>query len=241
MSDINTMRHQSIFDSDEHNPPIHIIGVGATGSRVWLSLVELGLTNIHVYDFDKVEPHNLANQVYMARDVGRPKVHGLARYYQDKTGAPAPEDMGFHNMRVSSETGFNYRQFSGIVFLMTDTMASRRDIYDSIIADQGLDAKQKVFLMIETRMASSYGNVFTHNPFDPAQASAWKATLVDDDAESTEVSPCGTSISVGPTANTIANIAVWQMINFFTDPLAEAQVVNLYMKPTIFTQQGLLS
>ena len=87
--------------------------------------------------------------------------------------------------------------------------------------------------MIETRMGSNYGQIFCINPFDPKEADAWKDTLLDDDDPTLEVSACGTSISVGPTAKTIANLAVWQMINFLTDPLAMAKRTNMFLKPTM--------
>jgi len=44
---------------------VDIIGAGATGSHVVMLLAILGFTNIHVWDFDRVEAHNLANQSFM--------------------------------------------------------------------------------------------------------------------------------------------------------------------------------
>ena len=232
MPDINLVRHQMIFDATEYaNLPIHIIGAGATGSRVWLALVELGLTNIQTYDFDKVEDHNLANQIYLNEDVGQYKVHALKRYYKRKTGKETPSEMGFHTIKVDHEF-FDTTGMPGIVFLLTDTMASRREIFQCVIRNRSHDSKTAY--MIETRMASSYGNIFGVNPFDPAEAEYWLSTLADDDAETTEVSACGASISVGPTASIIANMAVWQMIMFLNDPLAVTTEISLFCKPMMY-------
>ena len=43
---------------------IHIIGIGAMGSRVAELLVRLGIQRIHIWDFDTVEDKNITNQLY---------------------------------------------------------------------------------------------------------------------------------------------------------------------------------
>lgn len=44
--------------------PILIGGAGGTGSWLTFFLSRIGLTKIGVYDFDKVEPHNLGGQMF---------------------------------------------------------------------------------------------------------------------------------------------------------------------------------
>ena len=226
MAHISISRHQMIFDPIKNNPQINIIGAGATGSRLWLALVELGLTNITVYDFDVVEGHNIANQIYLSSDIGMPKVAALKKYYQLKTGKPTPDTMHFIAEKVSSET-HDKTTLKGVVFLLTDTMKSRADIFDNLIVDS------ETFLMVETRMASSYGDVYVVNPFDERETKAWRDTLVND--EDAEVSPCGASISVGPTASIIANLAVWQTIHALTNKDALDKVTNIHLKPLVLS------
>ena len=230
MPQLSVMRHQQIFDPYAHNPPVTIIGAGATGSRIWLALVELGLTNIEIWDFDKIEAHNLPNQIYGTQDVGKYKVDALRDYYTFKTGEEPPESMKFHNFRVAPESKHSLHLFKpSIVFLLTDTMSSRREIFDGLI-------KGKCPFMIETRMASSYGNVYTVNPFDENASQEWIDSLIDDD--DAETSACGASISVGPTAAIIANLAVWQFINFCTNPVAIDKTLEIHLKPTILTAKA---
>lgn len=231
MADISLIRHQMIFDPAKHNPQIHIIGAGATGSRLWLALVELGLTNIHIYDFDEVEAHNLANQVYMANHVGMAKVSALKEYYSMKTDRPAPDSMTFNQERI--EPGGNPERFPGILFLLTDTMASRKEIFDSYV--DPIAGNMTTSLMIETRMASSYGDVKVINPFDPVQVKQWRGSLISDN--DAEVSACGSSISVGPTASIIANFAVWQMIHALTNEKALDPSINLHLKPMMLSTE----
>ena len=59
---------------------IHIIGCGAIGSTVAENLVRFGITNISLYDFDTVEPHNIANQMFRQTDIGKLKTEAVAEY-----------------------------------------------------------------------------------------------------------------------------------------------------------------
>jgi hypothetical protein len=232
---INIMRHASIFDPKEYPYPVHIIGAGATGSRVFAALVELGITNIRVYDDDVVEDHNLANQIYGVDDIGNFKVTGCSNFTLHKLGI-VPESMMFINRKVTDGYLRNGGVESGIVFLLTDTMASRREIVAGLHrrCSSGSQAALAPLLVIETRMASTHGSVFTINLFDDELYKQWQSTLIDDtDEDAIELSPCGTALSVGTTASLIANYAVWQMMQFFVDPVGLQPRVDLFFKPTL--------
>lgn len=232
------MRHESIFTPSEYPYPIHIIGVGATGSRVFASLIELGMTNLHIYDPDVVESHNLANQIYTTDDVGKPKVHGCYEFARRKLGIdPAQHISTYETAITTARINSSNILCGGIVFLMTDTMESRRNIFRALINRYNIN--QQAYLaplaIIETRMASTHGSVFLINPFDTFMCSQWESTLVkDENVDSIEQSPCGTSISVGATAALIANYAVWQMINCLTNPIGVQPRIDLFFKP-VFT------
>ena len=62
------------FDPVKVRGKCHIIGCGSVGSTVAENLARLGVTNFVLYDFDIVEPHNLANQMFVQSDVKKPKV-----------------------------------------------------------------------------------------------------------------------------------------------------------------------
>jgi molybdopterin/thiamine biosynthesis adenylyltransferase len=224
MSELSLIRHQSIFNATEHRERVTIIGAGATGSRVFMSLVELGLTNISVADYDSVEAHNLANQAFNRDHVGQLKVHGLANLYASKTGYPTPKCMNLFAARIP-HNGF---QLEGTVFLLTDTMASRKEIYEKCIK-----GNYNVTRVIETRMASTHGNIYNFDPHTDGEK--WAATLIDDGVA--ELSPCGSPLSVGPTAAIIANMAVWQYILNKTDPGMAASGLDLFLKPAILVEQ----
>ena len=240
MPDLSTIRHDSIFNATKHALPAIIIGAGATGSRVFASLVELGCTNITVVDFDIVESHNLANQIYRDADVGWLKVEACRNWYQHKTGRPTPASMYFIDQKVDAENtlaNYKWAEQQSVVFLLVDSMAARREIFDQCIR-----TNPYLQLMIETRMASSYGDVYALEPQVNIDAKAWLASLTDD--EVAEASPCGGSISVGPTANIISNLAVWRYINY-CNAMANELSFNpshqrVYLTPELITSEGKL-
>ena len=56
---------------------IHIIGIGAMGSRVAELLARLGTPTLHIWDMDIVEDKNIANQVYLHHQIGMKKTDAL--------------------------------------------------------------------------------------------------------------------------------------------------------------------
>lgn len=217
---LDVSRHMPIIKPWEHNEKILIIGAGATGSRVFMALVEFGFTNIDVIDFDRVELHNLANQAFVTEDIGKLKVEALRDRYIAKTGDQPPQEMRFIEGKMPME-GY---EPAGTVFLLTDTMSSRREIYETCLKDNFLITR-----VIETRMASLYGNVFMFTPANDLQAKKWVSTLIDDSQG--EVSACGTSISVGTTASLIANYAVMNMVNAMTNPEGSVAQIDVFFRP----------
>lgn len=198
---VDPLRHISVFPPHAFGARrVDVIGCGATGSRIVLSLAKLGVENIHVWDFDKVEEHNLANQAFGLGDVGALKVDALARLVERDTGV----QIKAHGERVDGS-----QTLGEVVYLLTDTMASRKEIWG-----RGIKFKLHSKLLVETRMGVDNGRVYAINPCKRSHILAWERTLYSD--EEAEVSACGASISVGPTAEIIAGLSVWQMIRWFT-------------------------
>lgn len=218
---LSTIRHDDVFNARKHDQRITIVGAGATGSRVFAALVELGLTKITVVDYDVVEPHNLANQIFTHSHIGELKIDALADWAKTKLGLPdLPDTFEFVEACLPDDNV----ELHGSVFLLTDTMSSRREIFESCI-----NANPDIYRVIETRMASSHGNVFSFDPHDSGKAQAWLNSLISDD--DAETSACGSSISVGTTASIIANLAVWQYMLRKKDPAGADDVIDLFLHP----------
>ena len=61
---------------------VAIVGLGGLGSNVAMWLARLGVGQLLLYDFDKVELSNLNRQYYFLEDVGQYKATALLRHLQ---------------------------------------------------------------------------------------------------------------------------------------------------------------
>ena len=197
---INTIRHNEVFQPDLFGQRrVDVIGVGATGSRVVMELVRLGVQQLHVWDFDRVESHNLANQAYGLEDVGKLKVEALAGLAARTAGV----SLVLHPVAATPND-----QFGEVVFLLTDTMASRREIFDG-----ALKLRIGTRRVIETRMGVEQGRVYSIDPRVPVQIRGWEQSLYKDDQA--VPSACGSTTTVGATAEILAGLAVWQFVRWW--------------------------
>ena len=197
MTTLDVSRHKELFNPYYFTTPVTIIGAGATGSWLTLSLSKLGIEDITVYDFDKVEEHNIPNQAYNIWDVGSYKLSALAEMVKNNTG----KEIKIFN------TEFINQRIAGIVFLMVDTMETRKQIWNNSIK-----LKPSVKLLVEPRMGLDVGRIYNINPMDMKHIQKYEETFYDDDTA--EESACGTSLTVISSALGITSWCVRQLINW---------------------------
>lgn len=204
---LDIRRHMELFDPMKFDIPITIIGGGATGSWVALFLAKLGIENITVYDFDTVESHNVPNQAFGLPDVGNLKVDAL-----------------YHRIRQDTDIAINVKgvkyerqALRGIVFLMVDSMKERKRIYETSIK-----FNPNIKLFIEPRMGLSLGRIYTME-YDIDMFKKYEDTLYSDD--DTEVSACGSSVSVITSSTMIASMCVRQLINWFNEVEIDNEII----------------
>lgn len=191
-----------MFCPEKFKKPITVIGAGATGSYVVWLLAKMGCRDIAVWDFDDVEPHNPPNQIYGPADKGKKKVQALADMILPATGI---------SIKTFPER-FTGGELKGIVFVLTDTMESRKQIWDSSIK-----YKLHVDLLVEPRMGAEDGRVYVIQPARPSQVTAYEKTLYAD--TQAQQNPC-TRRAIAPTVAIIAGLAVSGMLNFLNDKLS---------------------
>lgn len=194
---IDISRHKELFNPENFNTPIHIIGVGATGSWLALALAKLGIEDITVWDFDIVKEHNISNQCYDIEQINEPKVHALKNYIDASTKT---------QIKIYNEK-FTNQRLTGIVFLMVDSMSERKRIWE-----EAIKMKPAVKLLVEPRMGLDVGRVYNVNPCNLNHIKEYENTYYDDDVA--EVSACGNSMTVISTALGIASWCARQLINY---------------------------
>lgn len=186
-----------VFNPNLFNKRVDIIGVGASGSKIAVSLAKLGVVDLHVWDFDSVESHNIANQIYGKPDIGRLKVDALADHIKETVGTEIIK----HPERVETQFGFGE-----YVFLLTDSMDSRAKIMETLRYNPRME------LCIETRMGADEGRIYALNPGLRTHYLEWRKQWYPD--EITVENTCREVASVGPTADLISGYAVWLFMRF---------------------------
>jgi molybdopterin/thiamine biosynthesis adenylyltransferase len=200
---LDNSRHYLIYNPTLIPPiSVDLIGAGAIGSFIALELAKLGVPNLTIWDFDKVEEHNLANQLYGEDHIGWSKIEALKDVLQYLTSSETVSKITFKNEKVTDQP------LGNIVFMATDTMKSRKDIFETSLK-MNIDSK----LMIETRMGAQIAEIYSINPNSPRQIKVWEGSLFSDD-EAAEESVCGLRSTVVSTANKTASLAVEQFINW---------------------------
>jgi hypothetical protein len=171
--------------------PITIIGSGSVGSFTALSLAKMGAENITVYDDDKVEPHNLPNQFFRMKDVGKKKVVALAKIVKDFTGI---------EIKVIPER-YNGGNLSGVVLITVDSMASRKIVWDNCYMHPA------VKLYVDSRMGAQIYDIQSFRPTDKDAVKSYEATWYDDkDAIQERCSEKAIIYTVMAMANILCNI-----------------------------------
>lgn len=167
-----------------------------------------------VFDGDVVEEHNLCNQAFEKSHIGKPKVEALKELILRKCGF----EIDVYNEMVDDNTRTSLLQ-SDYVFVLTDTMSSRKSIFE-----KHFKHPFGTSLIIETRMGLRDGRIYAFNPNNSAHVEEWKETLYSDDVA--ETSACGSSQSVVSTVMFLASYAVGRVIQHFNHFYGDDNIKN---------------
>jgi molybdopterin/thiamine biosynthesis adenylyltransferase len=199
---ISTVKHAEYFDPMKVEEPIHIIGLGAIGSHICEMLVRLGLEKFYLYDLDRVEAKNVANQIYFDDLVGMLKTEATAAH------------MAMINPDISGQLfhkGWDGHALAGYVFLCVDNIDLRR----RIVEENQYNSKIKA--MFDFRMRLSDAQHYAADWSDKKNVKDFLATMQfthEEAAAATPVSACGTTLSIIPTIKMITAAGIANFINF---------------------------
>ena len=143
-----------------------VVGCGAGGRQICLQLATIGVPNLHLIDFDKVEVVNLASQGFYEKDLGQFKVDAVA--------ATCKEIDSQINIKTT-KAKFNPMMFGGgVIFSCTDSMSARRQVFEST---SGLRE-----LLIDARTSSEYSRIFIIDNSEESTKHYEKSLFSDDEA-----------------------------------------------------------
>lgn len=218
MTTLDISRHQDLFNPFNFTKQVHVIGVGATGSWIALQLAKLGLTNVNIWDFDRVEAHNIPNQAFGLQHVGQYKVDAMQSSIKYQTDA----EFKTNNKALTDE------KLSGYVFLLVDSMKERKKLFENC-----LKLNPNVELVIEPRLGMNMCRVYNVNPIDMNQIKRYEDTYYSDDEA--ETSACGASLSVITSALITSGWCVRQLINHHNGEEMDNEILIDYKYNNIIT------
>lgn len=196
---MNLSKSLEFFDPiNQVKDSIHVIGVGAMGSRVAELLTRLGITKIHIWDMDKVEDKNIANQVYLHSHIGMKKTDALESLLKDIN----PE------IKVYKHDAYTDQALSGYIFLCVDSIELRYNIANNNKTNEYIKA------MFDTRMRLTDAQSYAAKWSNEKQKETFINSMAFTDEEATEATPvsaCGTTLSV---ASTVVSTAAFTVANF---------------------------
>ena len=192
------------FQPEKDDARVHIIGCGSVGSTVAENLVRMGVTKLTLWDFDTVEAHNIVNQMFRQKDIGRPKVEAL----RDLLVEINPE---IEDDIVLKPEGWRGKTLSGYIFLCVDNIDLRRKI-----VEQHMDSPYvKAVYDFRTRLedAQHYAADWSSEKMKEDLLNSMQFSH-EEAAEETPVSACNVTLGVCPTVRVICALGVANHINF---------------------------
>jgi hypothetical protein len=172
MSGLNRSRQLDIFRPEQALSPVTVIGAGGIGSPTVMLLAQMGVPDITVLDFDTVEEHNRASQLYPRADVGKAKVASLAETIDR-----------YADCRITvRQERYVDQPLSGLVISAVDNMEARQAIWEQLRWNPNVE------LYVDGRMGGQVFLVLTARPYDPDDVALYEKQLFPD-SEAAEI-PC---------------------------------------------------
>ena len=179
------------------------------------------MTNVCLYDFDVVEEHNLANQMFTTKNLYKPKLEGV----YDRWVEVNPE--AAKTIKLYGD-GWNGQKLSGYVFLCVDNIELRKKIVEENKYNLNIKA------MFDFRTALTSAQHYAADWSKQKDIAALLDTMDFTHAEAEKnvpVSACKVSLCVMPTVWSVAMAGVVNFVNFVKEGRLEKSMI---LKPFDF-------
>lgn len=192
------------FQPEKDDARIHIVGCGSVGSTIAENLARCGVTKMTLWDFDKVEAHNIANQMFRQQDVGKLKVDALKDILMDIN--PDTKDA----VETQPE-GWQGKLMNGYVFLCVDNIELRREIVEKHMNSPYV----KAMFDVRTLLTGAQHYAAAWDDFKMKQSFLESMQFSHEEAAAeTPVSACGVTLGVVTTVRLISALCVNNYIRF---------------------------
>ena len=144
-----------------------VVGCGAIGSFTALACVKLGLGQLVLFDYDKVETHNLSNQFYTSQDLHVNKALALfehLKHHLTPEQTVLPHNTKFDKQPLETE----------LVLASVDTIEARETIFKQALTSEVCK------LYIDPRMLGNNLTVFTVDLTNNQDIEAFYKDFIED-------------------------------------------------------------
>lgn len=186
------------FQPNKDTTVIHIIGCGSVGSTIAENLARCGVTKMYLWDFDKVEAHNIVNQMFRHKDIGKKKTDALKEILLDINPS-------IGKTLTLKEDGWQGEVLTGYVFLCVDNIDLRREIVEANYDNSYV----KAMFDVRTRMtdAQMYAADWFNLDMKKSLLKSMQFTHEEAMAE-TPVGACGSTLGIATTVRLICGLCV---------------------------------
>ena len=192
------------FQPEKDDARIHIIGCGSVGSTIAENLARCGVTKMTLWDFDRVEPHNICNQMFRQQDVGKLKVEALKDILTDIN----PDIVDELELKPD---GWQGKLLSGYIFLAVDSIELRRKFVEQHMDSPYVKAEFDFRTLLES--AQHYAADWEDYKMKQDLLKSMQFSHEEAKAE-TPVSACGVTLGVATTVRLVCALGVDNYINF---------------------------
>ena len=192
------------FQPEKNDARIHIIGCGSVGSTIAENLARCGVTKMTLWDFDRVEPHNICNQMFRQQDVGKLKVEAL----KDILTGINPDIVDELELKPD---GWQGKLLSRYIFLAVDSIELRRKFVEAHMDSPYVKAVFDFRTLLES--AQHYAADWEDYKMKQDLLKSMQFSHEEAKAE-TPVSACGVTLGVATTVRLVCALGVDNYINF---------------------------
>ena len=158
------------------NKRVMIVGLGSFGSQIAIELAKAGVGAFSLFDFDRVELHNLARHTCIINDLGRLKTDAIYDAIKGKNPYAVVDKFPV-NINDNLSLLENEINKADIVVCATDNNKSRFNISEALVKNN----KIGIFGRAVTRAEG--GDVFRYRPGGPCYCCLIGAGFYDSNAE----------------------------------------------------------
>lgn len=196
---------------DFEDKTVAVVGLGNIGSHTALALARLGIQNFFLYDYDVVEPHNLASQCYSQSQVNKFKSSAIRESILEinKDAVAIAFQSRFDPRRRG--TVHDDMLHADIVIIAVDSMKARKRISEMYRTAHWPN------LLIDARIGGNQLEVYNIRTWDE-----WQKTFSDNPS----TDPCGGRY-ISYVSLIVAGVIVNQVKKFLREePMDQSIVVD---------------